>query len=119
MDLTEESSGEVEERIADGLGVVEVLEQLQQCVQRLGKRRTATQRGLEEVETIALHADAEEVGDVLRVQRLLEDVVDDAENTFGHVRIVRLCASRLLVLINAGVYRVTAEDSLVPIMART
>lgn len=40
VDLTEESSGEMEKRITDGLGVLEILEQLQQCVKGLGKRGT-------------------------------------------------------------------------------
>ena len=59
------------------------------------------ERRFEEVETIALHTDAEEMRDVPLVQRLVEDEVDDTENALGNVGIVRMRLAGLLVLIDA------------------
>ena len=103
MDLLEQLLREVEEGLARLRRVRVVLQQLQQGVQRRGERGAATERCFEEVETIALHADAEEMRDVPLVQRLVEDEVDDAEHALGNIGIVRVGLAGLLVLVDARI----------------
>ena len=103
VDLLEQLLREVEEGLARLRRVCVVLQQLQQGVQQRGERGAATERRFEEVETIALHADAEEMRDVPLVQRLVEDEVDDAEHALGNVGIVHVRLAGLLVLVDARI----------------